>query len=135
MSKAPAFQFYPKDYLSDEDVMMMTLEEEGAYIRAMSHCWLEGSIPADPARLSALLKGASTTVVGVVQRKFKQHPTDSSRLVHPRLDAERKKQEEWREKSRLGGTKSGETRRINSLTMKGGSTNGHAPFQGWHADG
>lgn len=115
MKKPPAFQFYAADYLADENVALMSLEEEGAYIRAMAYCWREGSIPADPARLSPLLKGARMEVVRVVKGCFKQSPTDASRLIHPRLDFEREKQREWREKSRLGGKKSGESRRMNGL--------------------
>jgi len=71
MTKVPAFQFYAADYLADEHVQLMTLEEEGAYIRALAYCWREGSIPADPEALSRLLKGGSTTVVRVVQARFK----------------------------------------------------------------
>jgi len=57
MNSPPAFQFYAADWLADADVTMMTLEEEGAYIRALAFCWREGSIPADEKRLSVLLKG------------------------------------------------------------------------------
>lgn len=115
--KSPAFQFYPAEWLADEDVSLMTLEEEGAYIRAMAFCWREGSIPADPMRLSALLKGASTTVVRVVQGRFNQHPTDPTRMVHGRLEQEREKQRLWREKSSEGGKKSGESRQNKVLTF------------------
>lgn len=110
MTKVPAFQFYAADYLADEHVQLMTLEEEGAYIRALAYCWREGSIPADPDALSRLLKGGSTTVVRVVQARFKQHPEFADRLVHPRLEAERQKQEKWRTKSAEGGRSSAEKR-------------------------
>lgn len=110
MAKVPAFQFYAADYLADEHVQLMSLEEEGAYIRALAYCWREGSIPANPQALSRLLKGGSTTVVRVVQARFKQHPEFADRLVHPRLEAERQKQEKWRTKSSEGGRKSAEKR-------------------------
>jgi putative transposase len=42
--KDPAFQFYAADWLADEAVSVMGLEEEGAYIRALCYCWREGSI-------------------------------------------------------------------------------------------
>jgi uncharacterized protein YdaU (DUF1376 family) len=104
--KAPAFQFYAADYLADEKVGIMTLEQEGAYIRLLCYCWREGSIPADPEVLSRLCKGASTTILGLVVSCFKQHPADPSRLIHWRLETERAKQEAWRQKSSEGGKKS-----------------------------
>jgi uncharacterized protein YdaU (DUF1376 family) len=113
--KSPSFQFYAADYLADENTALMTLEEEGAYIRAMAYCWREGSIPADDDHLSRLLKGASTTVLRVVRECFNQSPTDPLRLVHRRLEKEREKQKVWREKSAEGGRKSGESKRMNNL--------------------
>lgn len=115
VGKSPSFQFYAAEYLADENVALMTLEEEGAYIRALAYCWREGSIPADEARLSRLLKGASTTVLRVVQGCFNQSPTEPDRLLHGRLELEREKQRIWREKSATGGKKSGETKRMNNL--------------------
>jgi len=54
--KAPAFQFYAADWLADEAVSVMSLEEEGAYIRALCYCWREGSIPADEDNCLACLR-------------------------------------------------------------------------------
>lgn len=122
--KSPCFQFYAADYLADENVALMTLEEEGAYIRALAFCWREGSIPADETRLSLLLKGASTTVVRVVKLCFKQHPTEPNRLVHARLDAEREKQKQWRDKSSEGGKKSAEVKKLNKLVPEQESKGG-----------
>ncbi len=124
VGKSPCFQFYAAEYLADENVALMTLEEEGAYIRALAYCWREGSIPADDDKLSRLLKGASTTVLRVVEGCFNQSPTEDDRLVHGRLEKEREKQRVWREKSAHGGKKSGESRRMNNLDeyteLKGG---------------
>lgn len=112
MANSPAFQFYAAEYLADENVQLMSLEEEGCYIRLMAFCWREGSIPSDLEKLSRLCKGASTTVLGVVAQCFEVSPSSSSRLVHKRLEAERKKQAEWREKSSMGGKKGAETKRL-----------------------
>ena len=108
-SKSPAFQFYAAEYLADENVAVMTLEEEGAYIRALSYCWREGSIPSDSETLSRLLKGASNQTLTVVRKCFNQSSTLVGRLVHPRLDSEREKQAAWREKSSIAGRLSGES--------------------------
>lgn len=122
----PAFQFYAADYLADANVQLMSLEEEGAYIRLLAFCWREGSIPSDEAVCSRLCKGASTTVVRVVQARFTKCLENGSRLTHKRLDDERKKQLEWREKSALGGRKSAATRKGKKQLRqtKGGSTKG-----------
>lgn len=121
--KPPAFQFYAAEYLADEHVQLMTLEEEGAYIRLLAFCWREGSIPKAIGALSRLCKGASTTVLTTVLKRFK--PTDNGeRLVHPRLDAERKKQQDWREKSAQGGRASAHKRKKpkEPRAEQGGST-------------
>jgi len=110
MNKAPAFQFYAAEYLADENVQLMSLEEEGCYIRLVAFCWREGSIPADLGKLSRLSKGASEDVLRVVVGCFTEHPSDPARLLHKRLEAEREKQREWREKSSEGGKKSASKR-------------------------
>ncbi len=122
MKGSPAFQFYPADYLADENVMLMTLEEEGAYIRAMSYCWREGSIPANEDQLSRLLKNAPLPVVRRIMSLFEPRLNGGSeiggRLVHPRLEREREKQRLWSEKSRSAGIKSGEVRKQKHLTVE-----------------
>lgn len=45
--KAPAYQWFPKDYDIDEAVKLMTYEEEGIYRRLLDHQWLHGGIPGD----------------------------------------------------------------------------------------
>lgn len=100
--KPPAFQFYAAEYLADEHVQLMTLEEEGAYIRLLAFCWREGSIPGEKGALSRLCKGASEMVISTVLERFTCAP-NSGRLIHARLEVEREKQSEWREKSAKGG--------------------------------
>jgi uncharacterized protein YdaU (DUF1376 family) len=132
--KAPAFQFYAADYLSDESVQLMTLEEEGAYIRLLAICWREGSIPDDDEKLSRLCKGASTTLVRVVKGCFNRCPGNASRLVHPRLEKERESQRQWREKSSEGGKKSAALRALNSKKTKGSkktAKGGSRVAEGW----
>lgn len=104
--KRPAFQFYPKDYLSDENVMVMSLEEQGAYIRLMSFCWLEGSIPADTERMAKLCFVDGKRMAELWQSLescFSPHPKKPGRMTHPRLDEEREKQDEHRKKRQEAG--------------------------------
>lgn len=92
--KAPYFPFYAADYLSDENVMLMSLAGEGAYIRLLCFSWREGSIPNDIkllARLCRIDSLAMTELWAELEPCFKQHPDDPTRLVHPRLEKERER--------------------------------------------
>lgn len=121
MFSSPAFQFYPADWLSDINVQLLTLEEEGAYMRLLSYCWIEGSIPNDPELCARLIgKGASTTLATKLMERFEPDPNHPSRLINQRLEREREKQRLWHEKSKLGGIKSGESRK-KAAELKGGS--------------
>lgn len=106
MNASPAFQFYPRDWIASTRVQMLSLEEEGAYIRLLSHCWLHGSIPSDEELIKRLLgKGGFNLVITNVLSMF-EAGSIPGQLVHQRLEAERRKQADWSEKSAAGGRKS-----------------------------
>jgi len=106
-----SFPLNAEQWLTDERIQSMTLEEEGAYIRALCYCWREGSIPADLTLLSRLCKGASENVLGVVVERFIAHPVFADRLIHTDLENERTRQEMWRLKSAQGGLASAHKRK------------------------
>lgn len=129
---SPAFQFYPADYLGSQRVSLMSLEEEGAYIRLICSCWKHGSIPANPEQIARLIgKGADTTLATTLATMFQPHPENPMLLIHERLEQERAKQMEWRRKSAEGGKKSAEKRQ----NLKGGSTTLQPPLEGWLPNG
>ncbi len=113
MPKAPAFQFYPKDFLSDEDQAVMSCEQAGAYIRLICHAWNEGSIPDDAVKCARLAgsdpKRFSAHVWPSVRLCFRpvpifvDDPEFGSRLIHPRLEKEREKQLEFSGRQRVKG--------------------------------
>jgi len=114
--KSPAFQFYAAEWLADENVRLMTLEETGAYIDALAICWREGSIPACPEMLARLIgKGCSTDVATVVQRVFNircaSECSSVERLKHKRLEIEREKQRARSEQQAAAGKRSAEIKR------------------------
>jgi len=119
--KSPAFQFYPQDWLSSPRVAMMSLEEQGAYIRLLCYDWMNDGIPDNEESMLSLslLKGSSTKV----QQCFNKHPSKDGYLTNLRLLEERKKQDKWREKCSKGGRKSGVTRSktARKTTTKGSS--------------
>jgi len=111
INKSPAFQFYPGDFLSDENVISMTFEERGVYITLLSICWIQGSIPADHTKIIRLLPGLSTpSVPDIVMDRFTIMPDNPVRLVNKRLEKERQKQEDFREKKSQAGKKGGASR-------------------------
>jgi hypothetical protein len=56
VNRAPAFQFYPDDWLSSPKISTMTPAEEGAYIRLLAYTWNDPdcTIPNDDASLAIL---------------------------------------------------------------------------------
>jgi len=94
--KAPAFQLYVKDYETDEHVKLMSLAQEGAYLRLLCHQWINRSIPDDPALLARICR--------VSEREFKRlwpglepcFPTVAAgRRANPRLERQRTEQDDF----------------------------------------
>ena len=102
--KAPAYLWYPKDYLADANTVLMTLQEEGAYRRLLDYCWLEGSIPGDMRAMGRLCKGLTADEMSEVWKAIEPcFRKRGNRWVHPRLEIEKKKQRANREaKSKAG---------------------------------
>lgn len=124
-TKAPAFQFYPGDFLRDQHVMMMTYEERGIYITLLSSEWLEGSIPADLELLSKLLRISRDemeqlwSAVGPCFVPISNK--NKSRLINPRLKVERKKQKSYRNKQAKNARKGVEKRKENKKDLSAGT--------------
>lgn len=63
--KPPAFQFYAKDWLTDDKVNLMSLAAQGLYMRLLAAAWLRGgSIPSD--------ESAAARLVGVPLEEFRE---------------------------------------------------------------
>lgn len=107
----PAFQFYPKDFLSSQGQASLSLVEAGAYIRLLCHCWIEGSVP-DDAEACARLVGATPAQMARMWPKLaaRFQPVNGV-LRHRRLDLERQKQDSFRELQRLKGKASARARK------------------------
>ena len=115
--KSSGFSFSPSEYLANQQIQMMSLEEEGVYIRLLSYCWQNGSVPKDPEQAARLVgKGASTTVVASVLRMF--HATQNPQeLTHFDLQQQKERLTQWKEKSAAGGRKSAATRKGGQTTL------------------
>jgi 5-methylcytosine-specific restriction endonuclease McrA len=118
--KAPAFQFYADQFLLDERQMVMSLDQAGAYIRLLAICWREKTIPSDVPSLAKLVGTSAARMKKLwplIHGCFTPDVESPNRLRHPRLEVERAKQQEWREKSAEGG-------RVAQAGRKGGTKGG-----------
>jgi len=113
--KAPAFQFYPKDFLTDGKVLMMSAEMRGLYITLLCIDWLEDGFPKH-----CLLKLAGFDWLGddggirsgsEIEAQlldcFVAHPKKEGWITNPRLQKERQAQIERRKERARSGQKGG----------------------------
>jgi uncharacterized protein YdaU (DUF1376 family) len=110
---SPAFQFYPRDFLSSSKVMAMTMEERGVYITLLCLAWLDGSIPSDTGALANLCrtnKVRMDRMWPVVGACFVEAEGTMNRLVNPRMEVERTKQKINREKKAIAGSEGAKSR-------------------------
>ncbi len=112
MSKAPAFQFYPGDWLSSTKITLMTPAEEGGYIHLLAHEWGEDDcgLPDDDIELAVLSRLGKAWGDGSGEKIRRCFFLKDNRLYNDRLLKEKKKQEEWRKKSSEGGIKGAKAR-------------------------
>ena len=113
-TKAPAYQWYARDFEADEAVKLMTLEEEGAYRRLLDHQWLHGSIPADLKAIAAICKNMPARRMKAMWAAISPcfHPVagDATRLQNRRMERDRIKAQEFRDEQSKKG-KHGATER------------------------
>jgi uncharacterized protein YdaU (DUF1376 family) len=109
--KSPAFQYYPKDFLSDARVMAMSLEERGAYWTLVSVLWLEKNLKNDPRVLSKILGVTPKTMAKLwvaIGPCFIVR--DDGTLSHNRLEHERLQQSTYSASMSDNGRKGGRPR-------------------------
>lgn len=126
--RAPAFQFYPSDFLSDMRIRMLSWASRGLYIDLLCYCWREGWIPSDSSAIAQLCHCHDTAIIEPCLALFSPHPTDPEKLIHLALDAEREKQKAFREERKASGIKGAAKRwkpdssAIKELIAKNGSS-------------
>lgn len=101
-NKAPAYQWYPKDILTDKRVMGMTLAQEAIYRRLLDFAWLEDGLDDDMQLLASYSKlGEQLDVFmkhwEIIQKCFTKV---NSKWKNPRQEKERKKQKVFRKKQK-----------------------------------
>jgi uncharacterized protein YdaU (DUF1376 family) len=109
--KSPAFSFYAKDFLSG--TARMSLQEVGAYIRLLSYAWDDGNIPNDAnerARLMVCSKAQERELWKKVGLKFVLR---GDVYINERLEEERRKQVERRQRLADNGKQGGRPTKAN----------------------
>jgi uncharacterized protein YdaU (DUF1376 family) len=114
--KTPAFQFYPKDWLTDDKVQAMSLSERGLYITLLCHAWLHGSIPDTESALSRITNVRKDVFRRLWKGQLKSCFISSAvgRLQNPRLEREREKQAHFRELRAAAGRRGGHAGQANA---------------------
>lgn len=97
--KSPAFQFYPNDFLGSAKVAAMTLEEVGLYTLLLCYDWNEVGLPESPEVLAKLLRISPRTFKKLWRTVGENFTKRGNRYYNKRLDAERRKQLERKQKA------------------------------------
>lgn len=112
--KSPAYPFYVNDFFQDHNVLPMDDATVGVYVRLMGIAWNAGSIPADPTLIQALLPKTKprdfARMWPMIAKCWVQHPDRVGALIQPRLEKERQKQAEYKERQAAAGRKGGKAR-------------------------
>ena len=117
----PAFQFYPRDWLSSSAVRRMTYTERGIFLELLLFSWCDGGIPDDDVEIAKLLHitvGAWRKCAPRIRPRF--IPQGDGLLVNVRLEQVRAEQEAHaRERSEAG--KAGAKKRWQKHPVANGS--------------
>ena len=153
-AKAPYMPFYVGDWLGSTHVDCMTLEEQGAYMRLLCHCWASGnaSIPDDDNLLSGISrmgkkwfkKNSKSNSESIIRKCFVPHPSVPNCLTNEKVLKLHLERLEYLENQAANGRKSAEKRRklmspsdlgednsVNKVAenINGGSTTVHASLE------
>jgi len=108
-NKAPSFHMYAGDFLSDMNVKLMSMRQRGIYLTLLLHEWIEGSLPTEIKHLKVLCDNCEgfESDWEDIKHCFYQ---EENRLYNPRLEKERKRMVEYREKKSQNGKKGARVR-------------------------
>jgi uncharacterized protein YdaU (DUF1376 family) len=103
MGTAPAFQLYAADFYMDTGDW--SNEEIGLYFRMLMHEWVNGPLQNDTARLCRIGKVSRKKYLSLSEFVLCKFTLVDGKLINKRLEAERKKQQDYREKQKVTGKK------------------------------
>lgn len=101
----------------------MNLEECGALIKLMVHCFLQGSLPNASTTLARLCGNPANweEISAAILPLFVEK---DGRLIHPDIEKQLAKKEQWRRKSSIGGQRGAAARKRIKNQNNGGSKGG-----------
>lgn len=113
-TRSPAFQFYPRDFLSSSKVDQMSMAERGVYWTLISRCWLDEGLPTEMRELAGMVRMKTPQfekmwTEGQLGRCFYEK---SGRYQHARLDRELKAQADYRKRQSVNGAKGGRPKAV-----------------------
>lgn len=106
--RSPAFQFWPKDFLSSMRVQAMSVEEVGAYFLLLINSWLQEDqcyLPADDEllrKVSRMVTEQWVTHRSVILSCFEE---EDGRIFNRRLLQVKQEQDAYHENKRASGAK------------------------------
>lgn len=114
MTKPPAFQFYASDFLAS--TVDMTASEVGGYVRLLCSSWDRGPLPKDEGKLARTMQ-VTPEEFSAIWPAVRERLTETSKgYINKRLEVERKKQADYREKQANKGRASAQQRFNRSST-------------------
>ncbi len=102
MRKPPAFQFYADDFIAGTAIL--STEEVGAYILLLCHQWNCGSLPDNDILIRRIARLTQAFDLANLRSKFK---AVDGVLKNDRMERERDKQMQYREKQAKNGKMGG----------------------------
>lgn len=109
--KAPAFQFYAADWLADERLVSLSLEEQGAYVRILAFAWRAKTVSSDPKVIARLIGcGCTPEVASGAMAMLERCHSDASRCYSPMLEQRRAEQAANRAKKSKSGSLGGKAK-------------------------
>jgi uncharacterized protein YdaU (DUF1376 family) len=91
--KAPAFQFYTRDWLASSKTRRMSLAERGLYIEMLAWQFEDGSVPDDPSEVAAMVGAPVAEVEAAWPRIRPLFEDRDGELVNRRLE---KASQDWK---------------------------------------
>lgn len=113
MNRPPAFLLYADEFLGG--TCDMTAEEAGGYVRLLCNEWTKGALPNDDDRLQRMAGLSDRASLVFIKTKFSVG--NDGLLRNVRLESERLKYLEYREKQAINGAKGGRPPQNPSLTQ------------------
>jgi uncharacterized protein YdaU (DUF1376 family) len=106
MSNSPAFQFYPREWLSDFEIRALSDTQKGFFMDLMCHCWEVDGLPNDTKKMAAAMQRSHSSFLKLWSSGVSSLFTESSnKLTLKMLEREKVKQAARSEKAKSSATK------------------------------